>query len=435
MSFIRHAAITATVIAPCFISTPSRATEVAVDNPQQRIDRLEAQLRRQQRTLDSLQNAVKSSSVKPSFNPDLSLILQGAWTRYGSDTPPDHQQALNVDTEAATPGLALGESEIVLSANIDQNFRGQLIAAFENEDGETSTGIEEAWAQAAVTQGLTARVGRFLSGFGYLNEQHGHAWDISSTPLAYRYVLGGPVGDDGVQLNYILPLDTYVAIGAEALRGDHYPATPDSEAGTWTGWLTVGGDLGDRANWLMGVSHLRSHATEREIGSDVLDEAGTAAAFTGDSRVNGVEAVFKYAPTGNSRESQFKLQAEYLSGTEDGELALSDAAQQSIASSGLDSRKHGYYVLASYRWNPAWKASMRFDRLHAELDGDALTLADAGLEQDWSPFSRALSIDWEGSEFSRIRLEYAQEKTPVDTTDILSLGYTFSLGAHGAHRY
>jgi hypothetical protein len=45
-------------------------------------------------------------------------------------------------------------------------------------------------------------------------------------------------------------------------------------------------------------------------------------------------------------------------------------------------------------------------------------------------------VDWSPSEFSRIRLQLAQDKSRPDATDNeVFLQYIVSLGAHGAHRF
>jgi hypothetical protein len=45
-------------------------------------------------------------------------------------------------------------------------------------------------------------------------------------------------------------------------------------------------------------------------------------------------------------------------------------------------------------------------------------------------------VDWSPSEFSRIRLQLAQDKSRSDATDNQAfLQYIVSLGAHGAHKF
>jgi hypothetical protein len=89
----------------------------------------------------------------------------------------------------APRGFGLGESELIVSASIDPYFRGQLVAALTPEN---EVEVEEAFFQTlALGRGFTLKGGRFLSGIGYQNEIHQHAWDFQDSPLAYKAFLGG----------------------------------------------------------------------------------------------------------------------------------------------------------------------------------------------------------------------------------------------------
>jgi hypothetical protein len=119
--------------------------------------------------------------------------------------------------------FSLGESELIVSASIDPYFRGQLVAALTPEN---ELEIEEAFFQTlALGRGFTLKGGRFLSGIGYQNEIHQHAWDFQDAPLAYKAFLGGRLNDDGVQLKWIAPTELFVELGAELGRGRLFPAT------------------------------------------------------------------------------------------------------------------------------------------------------------------------------------------------------------------
>src|SRR3954465_10799080 len=132
------------------------------------------------------------ASGTTAFNPDLSLILQGTVARSSHD-PNDYQITGFAPTggEVAPPrrGFSLGESELVVSSNIDPYFRGQLIAALTPDN---TVEIEEAFFQTLqLGRGVTLKGGRFLSSIGYQNQIHQHAWDFQDAPLPYKVFLGG----------------------------------------------------------------------------------------------------------------------------------------------------------------------------------------------------------------------------------------------------
>jgi hypothetical protein len=84
---------------------------------------------------------------------------------------------------------------------------------------------------------------------------------------------------------------------------------------------------------------------------------------------------------------------------------------------------------------------LRYDRLSAgtvNLNANAANLA----VPDFNPTRLTAMIDWSPSEFSRIRLQYARDRSRQDTAtgetisdNIVFLQYIYSLGAHGAHRF
>jgi hypothetical protein len=44
-------------------------------------------------------------------------------------------------------------------------------------------------------------------------------------------------------------------------------------------------------------------------------------------------------------------------------------------------------------------------------------------------------IDWSPSEFSRLRLQYTDDRVLADSDKQIILQYLMSLGAHGGHRF
>ena len=161
------------------------------------------------------------------FNPALSLILSGLYTRTSQDPASYAISGARLPAGAeigpGTRGLSLAESELGLAANIDPWLRGVAHIALHPDD---AVSVEEAYVQTlGLGGGATLKAGRFLSGIGYLNAQHAHTWDFVDNPLAYQALLGTQYGDDGVQLTWLAPTDRFVELGAELGRGRTYPVT------------------------------------------------------------------------------------------------------------------------------------------------------------------------------------------------------------------
>jgi hypothetical protein len=362
------------------------------------------------------------------FNPAISLILDGKYADFSQkpDTYALPGFALAEETGPGEQGLSLGESELVMSANIDDKFYGQFTAAL-TPDNELE--IEEAYFETlALGAGFTAKAGRFFSHIGYLNRVHAHAWDFVDQPLVYRAMLGNQYGDDGVQLRWVAPTDLFVELGAELFRGDAFPAGGAARdgRGTRTAHIKFGADVGANASWLAGLARLDAKADGRTTGDPAAPDL-----FSGTSKLTVADFIWKWAPDGNPRRAYVKLQAEYFWRDEDGTF--------DPASSGtpLDYRgnQEGGYVQAVYQFVPRWRAGLRYDRLKS----DAVDAALAGTvldNQGHDPTRVSAMVDWSNSEFSRLRLQYNRDESRADVTDNQwYLQYIMSLGAHGAHTY
>ena len=243
--------------------------------------------------------AVGRTAGESAFNPAVSLILNGTYGRLSRDPSGFRINGFAPTRGEVGPphrGFSLGESELMFSANIDPNFRGTLIAALSPDE---KIGVEEGFIQTlGLSNGLTLKAGRFFSAVGYQNEIHAHAWDFVDAPLVNKVFLGNQFADDGVQLKWVAPTDTYIDLGVEAGRGRKFPGGPDggrSKNGVGAGvvFAHIGGDIGASTAWKLGLSHLRTTAQERSYND--TDSTGTTVTnnFNGSSRLWGLGGVLK----------------------------------------------------------------------------------------------------------------------------------------------
>jgi hypothetical protein len=367
------------------------------------------------------------------FNPAVSLILNGHYASYSQDPAAFQLPGFLLDEEAALPseGLSLDETELALSANVDDKYYGSFTASLEQDGGETSVELEEAYVETlSLPKGLKLKAGRFLSEVGYLNPIHAHAWDFNDAPLAYVAMLNTAYADTGVQLRWVAPTTLFVEVGGELLRGDSFPAADGAASdgtGAWTAFAHVGGDVGSTSSWRAGLSRIAADASER---ASVL--ADGSARFTGSSDVTIADFVWKWAKNGNPRDRYYIVQAEYLHRSEDGNLAVSTlaAGDENGFYSGT---QNGYYVQGVYQFRPRWRVGARFDRLDAS---NAVGVAAATpLGATHRPSRVSAMTDFSNSEFSRLRLQLSRDDSREQTDDQVVLQYIMSLGAHGAHRF
>jgi hypothetical protein len=368
-----------------------------------------------------------------SFNPRISLILLGTYADFGSEAEPEMPGVvLGPETELRPGGFSLAETELVMEANVDDQFRGWATVALENEDGETVVAVEEAYFNTlALPAGLAVKGGRFLSELGYQNRIHAHAWEFVDRPLIYRALLANHLIDDGLQLRWVAPTDLFVELGVEALRGQGFPAGGAERDGvnSTVGFVHFGGDLGVSGSWRLGLSHLEADADGRESG----EEGGPVYAFTGDSAVSAVDFVYKWAQDGNPARRNFVFNAEYFHRDEDGSLdfdggtALSDYA----------GTQDGFYVQGIFQPIPRWRLGLRYDRLKADNTLATPDPAFDTLADEDAATRTSVMVDFSNSEFSRLRAQYNRDESRPggEADDQFFVQYIMSLGSHAAHQF
>lgn len=385
----------------------------------------------------ALPPAAASSGGTNAFNPAMSLILSGqyAHTRVDSGNYSISGFQLPRASEAG-PGARsfnLGESELGLSANIDPWWRG---AANISLHGDDTVSVEEAFVQTtALGNGLGLKAGRFLSGIGYLNAHHAHTWDFADNPLAYQALLGTQYRDDGVQINWLAPTDQYLELGLEVGSGRNFPGsdTAKNGAGMVSFTARTGGDAGDSHSWRAGISLLRTDASDQELSAWDASNSLVTNAFNGSTQVAILDGIWKWAPHGNATRNNFKLQGEYLRSTRSGTLSYDVAGANT--SDAYYAVQSGWYLQGVYQFMPNWRIGLRTEQLDAgspDFGLNATALTGTGFK----PAKDTLMLDYNPSEFSRIRLQLAQDRAREGQVDNqVLLQYQMSLGAHGAHGY
>ncbi|MFZ2209411.1 MAG: hypothetical protein WAV22_12155 [Porticoccaceae bacterium] len=390
------------------------------------------------------QDAAANASPPPvsagAFNPEISLILQGAYLdRAGGERPitgflPAGEHA------HAERGFTLDHTELVMSANIDPYSRGLVTLAVADEEVD----VEEAWFQTLrLGHGLTVKGGRFFSGIGYQNEKHPHAWDFADNNLMYSVLFGENLKQDGLQVRWLAPTELFLELGAEVAKGQFFPGSDagadKNGAAAWAGFARVGGDVGVSHAWRAGVSYLRTSPREREAFLDDLNDFEALSLFSGRSKAWLADFVWKWSPDGNPRQRNFVFTAEYFDRDEDGDLLCEDATAAGGACTGLTDRyasaQSGGYAQAVYQFMPRWRIGARYDRLSAGSVDFGANGAFLG-STDYDPSRWSLMTDYSPSEYSRFRLQFARDKSVQgDPDNQVILQYIMSIGPHGAHKF
>jgi hypothetical protein len=379
--------------------------------------------------------APATSAPASGFNPEMSLIVSGQYARRDALEERGLTGFMPVGGHAhgTQRGFGLNPTELVLSANVDPHWRGLANFAFDDEGVE----VEEAWFQSlGLGAGLTLKGGRFLSGLGYLNEQHPHAWDFVDAPLMYQALFGEHFAQDGVQLKWLAPTDNFMEFGLEAGAKAPGAAGRGNGVGAATAFAHVGGDIGAAQSWRAGLAYLRGRPKDRPGHWEDRNTDEVATLFNGASTAWIADLVWKWAPDGNPAARNLTLQAEWFRRRESGDLGCLEGLCGSGSSDAYASRQSGWYAQAVYQFMPAWRLGARYDRLDSgRLDFGARNgaLLDA---PSFDPSRISLMLDWSPSEFSRWRLQYARDKSMAGIEeDQWTVQYIMSLGSHGAHKF
>ncbi len=350
------------------------------------------------------------------------VVLDGAVTSKG------------LELGARDKGLGLGHSDLMVRGAFNEHFSGEAVLGFHTQDKKLEQHVENAWVQTrSLPHGLQVRAGRFASQIGYLNELHPHADDFTERPLLYRGLLGGHWYDDGVRLTWTAPTPFYLRFGAEVFSGKKLvrEATPDSTSLVSTLNMKMGNDIGPSSSWQWGLSHVQN---KREAEVEVHDPAAEAhshsASFSG-KRMWISDLVWKWAPEGNNRNQQVRLNWEYAQVS--GINRYADSTMRHRASS----------LGAVWKFTPAWEVGVRTDWLRVAKPEDHSGTIEFG---NGRLSENAIMLAYKPSHMQTLRLQLTQQRASGANDDgepvfakpagrSIQLQYVIAFGAHGAHSY
>ncbi|MEK6776466.1 MAG: hypothetical protein AABY87_06245 [bacterium] len=357
-------------------------------------------------------------------NPNISLVLDTFY--YSSNRKDAELVKSGIPGFTTVPpeqnnGFNLRAAELFLFSPVDPYFN-----LYSNlpvtEDGIE---LEEAYfVTTSLPEGLQVKGGKFKSNFSRLDAQHPHAWDFADIALPYRAFLGpeGLGGEKGVQVTYLPSLPVYTLLGAEALQGENdLLFGKDAQSGShgFSFFIKSSFETTENSTFYFGPSVLFG----KTRNTNILD----GAEFSGKSALYGMEAVWKWKP---SKQQGLILQSEYLSLTQNGNLT--DAVTANVDS--LKRRQDGFYAQGIYQLD-RWRFGARYDML--ELFADSFE--QAGIQQNLGtkPWRVTGSVDYNPTEFSRIRFQYTRDRSARDdrANNEFFVQLIFGIGAHAAHAF
>ena len=359
---------------------------------------------------NSQQTDTSSSFAQNAYLPDIALILNMSAVSRDVDNDAYKNYAVPgfIDKgNAEIPfnehrGFNLNYAEVAMRSTVDPYFDAFAIfhlhkAAFE---------IEEAYVKTrALPFGLNVKAGKFRSSFGRINTKHQHSWNFDSQPIIYEALFGpDAINDEGIQLQWVAPTDTYLMAGVEAMQGTNTDSFGDTKQNNlYIGYLKSSVDIGEDLSVLGGVSLAHGKNTN-----------------TNSTNIYGVDLTLR-EQLGSY--SSLVWQSEYLQRDKDIGPRVDKQA--------------GLYSELIYHKNKNWAGGVRYEAI-TKNDTD-LTTSYSGI--DTGNLDRYTGmIEYKPFPFSRLRLSYTLDRTKVingvrkDINEVM-MSLNIAAGAHGAHAY
>jgi hypothetical protein len=291
-------------------------------------------------------------------------------------------------------GFNLNYGEMEISSTVDPYFDIDTALHIKKE----GLHIGELYVTTrALPYGFRLKMGKFKSEFGRINSKHQHSWRFSNIPLVFESFFGaGGLGDEGIQLTYTLPTDTYLMAGYEAMQGVNGRSFGEEDSNSLhIGYLKGGFDITDNNSLLLGTTLMHGDNP------------------SGQTDIYGIDLTLKSI---FDSYSSLTWQSELL--YRDRDLPNSENAKQA-----------GGYSELVYGYNPNWAIGVRYDTLFKNVTNEPEDLNKYTAMVEYKPF-----------EFSKIRLQYVYDKSKSfggkreDEQEIL-LDLTIESGSHGAHAF
>lgn len=393
--------------------------------------KLEQTIQEQKKTIEELKAEISRRQSPPAqqktpglFNPAIGLTV---------DADAYHSNLSRADLQEVTipgylsgverefiKGFNLREAELNIYAPVDPYFN--LYATIPIT--EKGVQLEEAYfVTTSLPAGLQLKGGKFRSGFGRLNAFHPHAWDFVDAPLAYRAFLGEEgLNETGLQLTYLAKLPIFTVLGIEALQGQN-PVLFRSDAGwglrAFSAFAKASFDFASDHTLLFGASVTKGRTATGTVGPETP--------FDGRSTLYDAELTYKWKP---SKQKSLMIQTEYLFRHQSGNIL--DAAGDVLDP--LMRSQDGWYIQAVRQWG-RWRVAARCDALGVFRDG--YILSGEGIDFGKRPFRLSAALEFNPTEFSRLRLQYNYDRSSRSNkvNNELLIQAIFTIGAHAAHPF
>ena len=384
-----------------------------------------SQLKEVDEKVDKVVEAQKKTLMSE-FNPTIGLVGETVFSyrsRGSQATGSDRPGGWDINQRSV---------ELNVAASVDPFAKGYVVAnaSADAATGEATFGIEEAALQTtALPLSLELKAGRFFGEFGRLAYIHDHELPFVNRPLVLANYIGGESRSDGLQVNWLLPVEHYVSLTlgvGDSFGGD---SPNPNNVGTFRGidgfnfWGRLSTYFDLTPDWQVetGVSALINPQTHDRGGVDGLTGSGEVPMTEHERRLGGMDFALKYVPL---RDNQFRG---VTWGTE---LLFSDNRYQvdpdAIPSNGDEFNRAvgslGLYSYLNWKVHRQWSAGFLFDYVQNAQNEHDVSYA-------YSPY-----VTWSLSHWNQLRLQYTHTDhnavSGLKPDEAVYLQWAWIIGAH-----
>ncbi len=362
----------------------------------------------------------QKKSLPSEFNPSIGLVGETIFsyrTKGSSQTGSDRPGGVDVFQRSV---------ELNVVASVDPFAKAYVVANATADaiTGEATFGIEEAAIQTeSLPWNLTVKAGRFFGEFGRLAYIHDHELPFVNRPLVLDQYIGGESRTDGVQVNWLVPIEHYVSVtvGAGNQFGGDVPPNNVGKSRDLTGWNYWGRvstyfDLTPDISLEPGVSGLWNPRTISHGDPLVLTDGTTLTERR--RRLVGADVVLSYKPL---RSNQFQS---IIWGTEvlysNNQYDVADSSNNALPGRTVGSI--GLYSYLTYKFHRQWSAGFLYGFMEDAQNNRAKTF-------EYSPY-----ITWALSHWNQLRLQYTftdhNAVSGLNPDHAVYLQWAWIIGAH-----
>ena len=385
--------------------------------PQQTGQELQQKVQELNEKVDQVAEAQKKE-VPSVFNPSIGFVGETIFSYRSRGT-----QATGSDRPGGWDAN-LRSAELNLAASVDPFAKGYAVinASADAATGEANLGVEEAAIQTtSLPWNLEVKGGRFFGEFGRLAYIHDHELPFVNRPLVLDQYIGGESQTDGVQINYLLPVQQYVSLTVGA--GDKFGDPQNSVGGfrafnelNFWGRLSSYFDLTPDISLEPGISGVWNPKTDDRGGALLQPDGGVL--IERERRLVGADLVLSYRPLRNNQFQSLTWGTEVL--YSDNRYDVIDPSGSFLPGRNVGSL--GLYSYLAYKFHRQWTTGFLFEWLENDQNKQAKTTA-------YSPY-----ITWALSHWNQLRLQYTHTDNNAATglrpNDAVYLQWAWIIGSH-----